>query len=606
MWWDTARIQETVTREFIHSNLLAPDCELLSRPVVSRGGLTDRTYECLILARAKRIFLILLDLGCPERIFAALENSWDDNDLPLDPEQVQQLLGSQPHGTKAGDRRLERNFCERQYKYLLRFLRKGEHLIYQPLEVVPLDIVHEAWKPLRETSSKIIDKVSLPKYPGQTFERRRFRLASLSAGPYMGKDEICHEIEQARTLQSVHLVSYFCSYQHEDHAYVLFEPVSATKRRSLRTLLRSTTTNTASPVAFVRRSRPRRKCGVNGVRTQPVRVINWIGCLADTLCMIHGIGLAHGNIKPSTIVVKDDDDILLSDFTRLNPSVLARIQGLDSFDNEAYNYAAPEQWVRATSSLVRDKSLELPHPATRTDESRSFGISRASTDSDRTRLMGSPLTTGITSPGWLDPRAADVFSLGCVILEILGLLLGMSSKAFAEHRTAKQKTHGRGSSIPDSSYHRNLGQVERWMEALAEKATSRDREGMTESFRGVNVFAAVVPLLHMTARMLAVNAMDRPSMEEIQRETYQILTEVCGISEPHCGPSQSAYAKNEPTGSRANDNCSIPTAAFPIDITSEESEPALMTLLTTERTSSPPLALCSGLEKIRDLRIRSK
>ncbi|TLD04709.1 uncharacterized protein PgNI_09758 [Pyricularia grisea] len=602
MWWDTARIQETVTMQFIYSNLSPPDCELISRPVVSRGGLTDRTYGRLILERAKRIFLILLDLGCPERIFAALDNSWDDTDLPLNPEQAQQLLRSQYYGTKVGDLRLERSFCERQFKYLLRFLCKGEHLIYQPMELVSLDIVREAWTLLRETSNKTVDNASLPQYPGRIFERRRFRLASLGASPYQGKDEISQEIEKARTLQSVHLVSYFCSYQHQDHAYVLFEPVSVNKRRSLRTLLRSGTTESASPVAFVRRTRPRRKGGVNGMRTQPERFINWINCLADTLCMIHGTGLGHGNIKPSTILVKDDDEILLSDFTKLNPSILARAQGLDSFDSEAYNYAAPEQWIRTTSSLVRDRSHELPHPVTRADESRNFGISRVSTDSDCARSTGSPLTADVTSPGWLDPRAADVFSFGCIILEILGLLLDMSSKAFAEHRAAKQKTHGRGSSIPDSSYHRNLGQVEVWMESLAEKATTQDREDMT----GVNVFAAVVPLLHMTARMLAVNAMDRPSMEEVQRETYHILTRVCGIKEPHCVPSRSEYAQAEPTSSRAHRNCSIPTTAFPIEVISDEIEPAQTTLLTRERSRSPPLALCSGLETIRDLRIRSK
>ncbi|TLS22882.1 uncharacterized protein PpBr36_06337 [Pyricularia pennisetigena] len=606
MWWDTTRIQQTVTREFIYSNISHPDRELIGRPVVSRGGLTDHNYGRLILERAKRIFLILLDLGCPERIFAALENSWDDNDLPLDPEQAQQLLGSQSQGSKAGDRGLEHSFCERQYKYLLRFLRKGGHLNYQPLEVVPLDIVREAWTPLRETRSRIVHNVSLPQYPGQVFERRRFQLASLGAGPYLRKGEICQEIEQARALQSVHLVSYFCSYQHRDYAYVLFEPVSASKTRSLRTLLRSTTTDTASPVAFVRRTRPRRKGGADGVSTQPGRVINWINCLADTLCMIHGTGLAHGNIRPSTILVKDNGDILLSDFTKLNPSVLARSQGLNSFDSEEYNYAAPEQWIRATSSLLRDRSLELPHPATRTCESRNFGISRSSTESDCTRPTGSPPTAGVTSPGCIDPRAADVFSLGCIILEILGLLLGMSSKAFAEHRAAKQRTHGRGSSIPDSSYHRNLSQVEGWMESLAEKATSQEREDMTGGFGDVNIFAAVVPSLHMTSRMLAVNAMDRPSMEEVQREMYRILTEVCGIDEPHCNPSQSAHAQAELSSSRANGNSLISTAAFPIDTTSEESEPTLMTLLTMERTRSPPLTLCSGLEKIRDLPIRSK
>ncbi|KAJ8129898.1 hypothetical protein O1611_g3732 [Lasiodiplodia mahajangana] len=82
MWWDTSLIETTVTRQFVCSHLIPEEVERLDQPLGFGDGLTDGTYWEWI-EKAKRIFLILADLGIPDQIFGIIDDSWDDNDLPI-------------------------------------------------------------------------------------------------------------------------------------------------------------------------------------------------------------------------------------------------------------------------------------------------------------------------------------------------------------------------------------------------------------------------------------------------------------------------------------------------------------------------------------------
>jgi hypothetical protein len=124
----------------------------------------------------------------------------------------------------------------------------------------------------------------------------------------------------------------------------------------------------------------------------------------------------------------------------------------------------------------------------------------------------------------LNPQAADVFSLGCVILDLLSSLLKKQGRPFATHRAAKHKTPGRGGAVPDSSFHKNLGQVESWMTQLAKDASKKDDQ----------VFRGISPMLHVVERMLSLHPGERPAAHDVQTRMYQILTEACGVPEPHC------------------------------------------------------------------------
>ncbi|KXX78057.1 Serine/threonine-protein kinase PknD [Madurella mycetomatis] len=484
MWWDTDAIERTVTRQFVCSHLIPLEIERLDQPLGFGDGLTDGTYWEWISGKAKRIFLILVELGVPDQIFGVIDDSWDDEDLPIALDQIERLAL-----TASKDERFERRFYSRQFHYLLRPLQKGDHTYYQEDEVVPLDILDKKY-----AASRQVDKVVLPNQPGMVFCRRR-----IPVGPgHLSHEDLLFEIDGFKNVQNEHLVSYWASYVHRGYGYVLFTPATDFTLKSL-------FTSTPSCVRDLTKTDRRQL------------IMNWVHCLVDTLCFLHNRGLSHGNIKPSTILFSNTNRVFFSDLSRFQTEPVAgksawRLIGSanggykapgdsssmtdrSSFDKESYDYAAPEQWFRPASvstSTVRRAVTEygqiygqMPH---------------------------------------LDPQAADVFSLGCVILDLLSSLFKKHGKPFAVHRAAKHKSPGRGGAVRDSSFHRNLCQVESWMTQLSREAAKNE----DPLFRGIS------PVLHVVERMLAPQPSERPAANDVQARMYQILTGPCGISEPHC------------------------------------------------------------------------
>lgn len=496
MRFDTARIEKTVTRQFVHSHLLPDEIERLDKPLAFGDGLTDCTYWEWIEGHAKRLFLILVDLGVPDQIFGVIDDSWEDVDLPIALDQVERLCL-----TATKDLKAERRFFDRQFHYLLRPLRKGEHVDYQDEEIVPLD-VYDRRPGLIQSND--IDRVGLPNIPGEVFCRRR-----LPIGPDQGclsREDLMFEISTIRDLQNGHIVSYWGSYIHQGFGYVLFTPVSEYK-------LSLYLTNTPQAIKNVDKTAKRRL------------VLDWIQCLVDTLCYVHSRGGWLGNIKPTTVLFTHDNHILLSGFSRLSPDSSPNLGGL--FDKASYDYAAPERWPKSAKSPTTPR-IKASAPSS----SRSAAPSVRSGKSGHTEHRAAPPVIPRSDPSpRLDPQAADIFSMGCVVLELLSHgLFKRSTGAFASHRSAKHKNAGRGGAVLDSSFHKNLGQVEGWITALAKEASKKaDSSGdKGQLFRGV------APLLQVVSSMLSPQPSDRPSAFDVQRRTYEILTQYCGLTEPHC------------------------------------------------------------------------
>ncbi|KLU93082.1 protein kinase domain-containing protein, partial [Magnaporthiopsis poae ATCC 64411] len=330
MWWDQSRIQATVTRQFVCSHLHPEDAGRLDWAVSFGGGLTDGTYWEWIDGKAKRIFLILLDLGIPRHIFALIDGSWDDSDLPIALDQVRRL-------GLTGPARDGCEFYSRQFYYLLRPLRKGNHIVYSESEIVPLDLVDRRTGLTQGSGSggggsgsgnssssvgggQTVDRVTLPGDPNHVFYRRRIPIGS---GPgCLAHEDFQDEASRVRNIYNEHLVSYFASYVQHGYGYVLFTPASDA---SLKTML----TGTLSSVKALDKQARREL------------VMNWIHCLVDTLCYIHSRGLSHGNIRPSKVLLNSTDNhISFSDFTRFDAELLllagaASDQGRGGFDKEA-------------------------------------------------------------------------------------------------------------------------------------------------------------------------------------------------------------------------------------------------------------------------------
>ncbi|XXG97224.1 Protein sof1 [Hypoxylon texense] len=493
MWWDPSRIEATVTRQFVCSHLLPEEIKRLDLPLGFGDGLTDGTYWEWIDEKAKRIFLILLDLGVPDQIFGLIDDSWDDNDLPIPPDQIERLAL-----TATRDDKFDRRFYFRQFHYLLKFIEKGTHVVYEDPEVVPINVDKRPGLNLNSA----VDRVELPNRPGEVFSRRRIPIGT-GPGMLTCKDFL-NETDKANNVECDHLVSYFGSYYHRDQGYVLFTLPSD---YSLKSLLVNIPGSLKSLAKQDRRQ----------------LFMNWIHCLVDTLCFLHSRGLSHGNIRPSTVLFNSNNHIFYSDITRLSAEAIASTADKAAFDKETYDYAAPEQWYRPStshSSLHRKSTLIAASSASASTSSdnSTFSISRGSSEA------GTPASMLHTPTPSLNPQAVDIFSLGCVILELLSLLMKRQTRAFASHRAAKHKLAGRGGAVLDSSFHKNIGQVESWMAGLAKDASKKDDQ----------VFRGVAPMLQVVARMLSVLPHERPTAQEVERSIYKILTENCQITEPHC------------------------------------------------------------------------
>ncbi|KAK7948162.1 uncharacterized protein PG986_009048 [Apiospora aurea] len=492
MWWDTTRIEATVTRQFACDQLLPSETPKLDQALGFGGGLTDGTYWEWIREKAPRIFLIMVDLGIPDQIFNIVDDSWDDGDLPIPLNQIEHLA---LRATRNG--KVDRKFYYRQFHYLVRTLEKGGHTVYSDDEVIPLDVVDR--RPVAGLSqSHSVDKVELPNYPGEIFSRRRIPVGT--APGMLSESDFLWEINCTKNVQNEHLVSYFASYTHQGFGYVLFIPASD---YNLKTILG------ALPAPLKALSKQDRR----------VHVMNWIHCLVDTLCYLHSRGWAHGQIKPSTVLFNSKHDVFFTDLSRLSAETLPNSSDKAAFDKESYIYAAPEQWFRPSAGATNmQRRLPLSPPPSSPPGDYAFSIPRHGSEP-----ASNPTPAVHTTTPNLNPQAADIFSLGCVILELLSLQMKRQTRSFASHRAAKHKTPGRGGAVPDSSFHKNLGQVESWMAGLAKDASKKSDA----------VFRGVAPLCRVAARMLSVAPQDRPTAQEVEQETYKVLRE-SGINEPHC------------------------------------------------------------------------
>jgi serine/threonine protein kinase len=509
MWWDDDTVERTVTKQFVCSRLSPQEIDRLDRPLGFGDELTDSTYWEWIDEKAKKIFLILNDLKLAGQIFELIDDSLDDQDLPMGLDEVERLTLKPSKDEKI------KKFYHRQFHYVLRRLEKGGHIDYEDDEVTPLDVAAD--KKLSANQSQHIDTITLANQPGRKLCRCRIPL-----GPgHLSWEEFILEIGGIKDLQNGHLLSYWASYTHQGYGYVLFAPAPGFSLKSLLATMPSSLKNLDK-------------------RVRRHTVLDWIYCLVKTVCFLHDRGLSHGNIRPSTVMFSNDNHIFFSGFTRFQTDILRGVTDNTSSDKEAYDYAAPEM-------------LFKPHSTSATSVHRSGGSS-----SNPTTMMHA--STPTSTPN-LSQQAADIFSLGCVILELLCFLLKKHGKPFAAHRTAKNKSSRRGGPGPDSSFHKNLGQVESWMAQLAKDATKKDDP----------LFKSIAPMLYVVEQMLAYYPLERPTANEVLEKLSQVLlTEPCGFSDPHCVRVQRDSGCDVGMGSLALGSSPLMSAHSSVDMSSRK------------------------------------
>ncbi|CAG8242329.1 unnamed protein product [Penicillium salamii] len=634
LWWPEERIKATLDAKYIVSRLQPENIPRLFELPDWGEGLTSETYMEWILLKAGRVFLILDAIGIPDRIFALVNESCDDDDLPIAEHSID-LLHLSPYGE---DLALDTRFFHAQWRYLVRGIAEGEHIVYTENEGVPVEAVRTNTGSGVHGRDDTVDRVVLAGSRCRVYMRTQVQVGG--APHFFSADEVLAEIRKLRKLSHEHLISVYGSYLKEDNVCILF--TGATAERSLHSFL------TDEPLPFKRLLKEQRR----------QILITWPHCLASAVSWLHARGHSHGAIRPSNIFIDADFHICLGQFQALD-SLLAPPHVNDL---EAYNYSAPERWTRVPAPIAPPKPQpvqtiqasggrtkrrqkparlalaplsESPRSSpdhTRPDSAASKGTviriglpgspsrfsiafsssssSTASTASSGCRNPTTPDTkkhrisslwsrrnappsinssssctsaststsksTSIPSPSSLHPQSplsptntntnslspntiplrhsisaqsltsfssfrskstptpspgpipenqiptphpstspADLFSLAAITLDILTTLHKRSLQSFATHRSARNRSAGRGGGIADASFHlsRNAVQVQSWIALLEGDALKRCRRDR----RSDAVFWAVPRILIAVRAMLDGEAGKRPLARRVRR-----------------------------------------------------------------------------------------
>jgi serine/threonine protein kinase len=512
IWWTEERINEKVNHEYVTSRLQPKERERLTQPV-GFGDLSDDTYIEWILEKARRLFLILVEIGEADRIFAVVDRSWDDDDLPLEMDDIEQLSLSNRRDNHANAR-----FYHTQFTFLLRELREGIHIDYAPNEEIPVENVMSL--PVA-VSLQAWSRMHLPKKPKDIFVRRRFALGDAET-PDAFEQDFMMDVESARMVEHEHFAPIWASYTAKGVGYIVTNFVG---HHTLRTFI-----DHRNPTQYQKLPKPDRRW----------LVLNWMHCLADAIATLHQNGFCHSAIRPSNVLVDEQNAIAFSDIGSLE--TFQKDKKPDAMD--AYIYSAPEANNSAGPFDPNGPAPSPVVPSTRHASimSKSSSGSSSSSGSQRQKLTKAP-TTDFSGFNFgfkkskqkpvpkkrsrvHESETADIFSLGCVFLEIITFMLKKKPHDFVKHRTSKQRTNTGGkNSRTDSSYHVNLDKVETWINLLEKASFEHDDDA----------FRAVPHILQIIRSMLSRAPTVRPAARDVRDKIFDILFNYTSIPDIHCG-----------------------------------------------------------------------
>ena len=520
-WWSNERINATVTQEYIERELGSKKHVDTLHGVLAFGdGLTDDTYLDWILERSPRIFLILNQIGAPEKVFEAIDRSFTDDDLPLSQDSLWEL---NLFGGKSET--LDKKFYREQFNFLIQELEPGGHVDYSTWDVVPVETT--AKRP-GITANTSCDQVRVQ---NQVYTRKK--VATFGDN---GIDEVhfIMHLKALTTIQHPHLVSVWATYSQDEFNYILLTPPT---EMTLKTFLDE------PPKAFKALEKYERRN----------IFLTWCHCLTSALASLHDKGFTHQTLRPSAITVDHKNTIYINDYSALK--ALDVDEPAQPYSSELYDHSAPENWLRKpclheTAPLKTylpgggrtarripkpepvnpTGTLPLPPPSpgmpTRKSSksgatSRSGSKSASSGSSTTTRPRNTVITTfappqrvaSTAGSSTHSKRAysSDVFSLTTVLLTLLSMILQHSPKSFASHRCRLNRQAGRGNAPPDASFHKNLPQVMKWIDILAKEAGQREKKDM-------KFWGAVVELAQLCRLGVQKDPKDRIHTKDLEKK----------------------------------------------------------------------------------------
>ncbi|KAF2005055.1 kinase-like protein [Amniculicola lignicola CBS 123094] len=318
---------------------------------------------------------------------------------------------------------------------------KGQHLTFVPQEVVPLKVISH----LGSSRTATVDKVKCKRIILAKKTMRCSRVFSITDG--------LREVEHLHKLRHFHIVQLVGSYLQARNFSILMYPAAD---YHLGTFLE----DTAEMVELG----PSRDDPSTKLRTmnnsssefdrRRIFIFSSLGCLASTVSYIHAHTTKHMDIKPQNILVR-----------RVRPS-----------NSRAVNDGP---WRIYLADFGLSKSFE------------ETGHSQTDGPTARTPKYCAPEVYNFEPRG----RASDVFSLGCVFLEMLAVYFDIHPQNFADFRRGDDENVE-----SDDSFRSNLDRVSEWI---------RDRQSQCS-------FDWQERTLDNVSEMIKKDPADRPTAADVE------------------------------------------------------------------------------------------
>ena len=417
--------------------------------------ITKMAKICLILGGMKQERLV--DCFC--------ESQKVDSDLPFSTIALEQILHEYPlHAA---------SFATEQYRVIMRNWNRGDHIKIPSEEPLPLCFDGKfgtgSYGNVQRYRDALNPTVSYAVKEGYSADAR---------------SHLEREIAQLKKVQHRHIVQFVKSYERGSQYGLLLQPAATTDLEKLLGRYRKNAPD------YQKDTEEQRKASVS---LKPI-MLTAFGCLSQGLSHIHERKIRHKDIKPSNILYEKEysKDVparfLWADFGLAYHFGITGNSKTRSVTRYSRRYAAPERMESSQATInAKAYSLSSVHTNQDTDEESEASRQDEADCSDTTPANG---------------RSSDIFSFGCVFLEVLSTMTG------AKIQDADSNTY---------EYWRNITKLQAWAE------------------RQKDILAPNDPLrvpFALAVKMIRYNAKKRPSIDKI----VQCLAESNEARELFCAP----------------------------------------------------------------------
>ncbi|KAK7548711.1 hypothetical protein IWX49DRAFT_568550 [Phyllosticta citricarpa] len=314
---------------------------------------------------------------------------------------------------------------DNQWRVLARELpQNGNHVELTQREMAPLQVISQS----PSTGGKMLEQV---RWQGDDSARVYMR-KQFTVSRHAEKLSLLAKVQKFKSLDHPNIAKIICSYSQGSITAILTPQAPATLEDYLQHPLAS---------------------------TRPSLFLRWFNDLTQALAYIHANDLTHQSIRPTKILL-DGQRIFFSTFgiyteqsssprgspPRSSLSPPPSPNTIRPLTESAFIYAAPEIVARSRSA----------------SQAQSFQQGQYTSSPHRYRA------------------SADVFSLGCVALEMLSIVKGQTTSNFRSYRSHFSR---------DPSFHANLDRAASWRKHLAQ-LSSRASSAAAYAADGANVGGA--------------------------------------------------------------------------------------------------------------------